>query len=51
VVELGIVRSVATDLVAGSVTVTLTPTYSGCPAMRTIEAEITAALRQPASSG
>lgn len=45
VVELGIVRSVATDPVAGSVTVTLTPTYSGCPAMRTIEAEVTAALQ------
>jgi len=42
VVELGIVRGV--KVVGGSVTVTVTPTYSGCPAMRVIEDEITAAL-------
>ena len=42
VVELGIVRDVHVD--AEGVTVTLTPTYSGCPAMRVIEADITAAL-------
>lgn len=42
VVELGIVRDVRVD--AGVVTVTLTPTYSGCPAMRVIEDDITAAL-------
>jgi ring-1,2-phenylacetyl-CoA epoxidase subunit PaaD len=42
VVELGIVRDVSVD--AGAVTVTLTPTYSGCPAMRVIEDDITAAL-------
>ena len=42
VVELGIVRDV---VVTGSaVTVTITPTYSGCPAMRVIEEDITAAL-------
>jgi ring-1,2-phenylacetyl-CoA epoxidase subunit PaaD len=42
VVELGIVRHVA---VAGSeVTITITPTYSGCPAMREIEQDIRAAL-------
>jgi ring-1,2-phenylacetyl-CoA epoxidase subunit PaaD len=42
VVELGVVRGVE---VAGShATVTITPTYSGCPAMRVIEADITAAL-------
>ena len=42
VVELGIVRDVRLD--GGVVTVTLTPTYSGCPAMRVIEQDITAAL-------
>jgi ring-1,2-phenylacetyl-CoA epoxidase subunit PaaD len=42
VVELGIVRdAVATE--DGAV-VTVTPTYSGCPAMREIEAEIRRAL-------
>ena len=41
--DLGIVRSVAH---AGTgVEVTITPTYSGCPAMGTIRADITAALR------
>lgn len=43
VVELGIVRDVS---VAGSkVTITITPTYSGCPAMREIEQDIRSALR------
>jgi len=42
VVELGIVRDVAAD--ERGVTVTITPTYSGCPAMRVIEDEITRAL-------
>lgn len=43
VVELGVVRdaAVAAD---GSVTVTVTPTYSGCPAMRMIEESIRDAL-------
>jgi ring-1,2-phenylacetyl-CoA epoxidase subunit PaaD len=42
VVELGIVRDVA---VANSgVTIRVTPTYSGCPAMRVIEDEIRTAL-------
>jgi ring-1,2-phenylacetyl-CoA epoxidase subunit PaaD len=43
VVELGIVRDVT--VVDGHVTVTVTPTYSGCPAMREIEADIETALR------
>ena len=44
VVELGIVRDVvATD--DGAV-VTVTPTYSGCPAMREIETEIRRALEE-----
>jgi len=42
VVELGIVRDVHLD--RAGVTITITPTYSGCPAMRMIEEEITAAL-------
>jgi ring-1,2-phenylacetyl-CoA epoxidase subunit PaaD len=43
VVELGIVRDVdiATD---GAVTVTITPTYSGCPAMFEIEKDVRTAL-------
>ena len=43
VVELGIVRDVEVDDV-GRVTVTLTPTYSGCPAIQVIEREIVEAL-------
>ena len=42
--ELGIVRDVSVDA-EGAVTVTVTPTYSGCPAIRVIEEDITAALR------
>jgi len=42
VVELGIVRDVAVD--GDAVMVTVTPTYSGCPAMREIERDIVAAL-------
>lgn len=41
--ELGIVRDVAIDS-GGAVTVTVTPTYSGCPAIRVIEEDITSAL-------
>ena len=43
VVELGIVRDVEID--GGAVTVVVTPTYSGCPAMREIERDIVTALR------
>lgn len=42
VVELGIVRDV--ELGHDAVTITITPTYSGCPAMRVIEQDIEAAL-------
>src|SRR5262249_34227317 len=42
VVELGIVRDVRID--GGRVTVTVTPTYSGCPAMHAIEHDIRTAL-------
>ena len=43
VVELGIVRDVV--VADDEVTVTVTPTYSGCPAMQVIERDIEAALR------
>jgi ring-1,2-phenylacetyl-CoA epoxidase subunit PaaD len=44
VVELGIVRGVGVH--DGCVTVTVTPTYSGCPAIAVIERDIAAALRE-----
>jgi ring-1,2-phenylacetyl-CoA epoxidase subunit PaaD len=40
VVDLGIVRSI--EQVGDAWQITITPTYSGCPAMRTIETEIEA---------
>ena len=43
VVELGIIRHVAVDD-AGAVAVTITPTYSGCPAMFEIEKDVRCAL-------
>ena len=43
--ELGIVRDVVVDG-SGAVTVTVTPTYSGCPAIRVIEEDIIAALHE-----
>ena len=43
VVELGIVRDVTVSD-AGTVTVTITPTYSGCPAMFEIEKDIRTVL-------
>lgn len=42
VVELGIIRDVS--VTGEHVQVTVTPTYSGCPAMREIEADIRSAL-------
>ncbi len=42
--ELGIVRDVSVDA-EGGVTVTVTPTYSGCPAIRVIEDDIVTAIR------
>jgi ring-1,2-phenylacetyl-CoA epoxidase subunit PaaD len=44
VVELGVVRDVEID--GDRVTVVLTPTYSGCPAMKAIEDDVLAALRR-----
>ncbi len=43
VVDLGIVRAVQVD--EDAVTVTITPTYSGCPAMQVIEAAVREALQ------
>ncbi|HEY9484509.1 MAG TPA: iron-sulfur cluster assembly protein, partial [Micromonosporaceae bacterium] len=37
--DLGILRDVAVDA-AGHVTVTITPTYAGCPAMDVIRADV-----------
>jgi ring-1,2-phenylacetyl-CoA epoxidase subunit PaaD len=42
--ELGILRDVSVDGGTGHVTVTITPTYTGCPAMDVIRADIRAAL-------
>jgi ring-1,2-phenylacetyl-CoA epoxidase subunit PaaD len=42
VVELGIIRDV--EVASDCITVTVTPTYSGCPAMREIEDDIRTAL-------
>jgi ring-1,2-phenylacetyl-CoA epoxidase subunit PaaD len=41
--ELGILRDVRVD--EGRVTVTITPTYTGCPAMDVIRADVQAAVR------
>lgn len=43
VVELGVVRGVEVE--GTTAIVTITPTYSGCPAMKVMEDEITAALK------
>ena len=45
VVEMGIVRHVAVHA-DGTVEVAITPTYSGCPAMRTIEEDIEEVLKE-----
>ena len=42
VVELGIIRDVRVE--SSGVTVVITPTYSGCPAMQVIEADIKSGL-------
>jgi ring-1,2-phenylacetyl-CoA epoxidase subunit PaaD len=43
--ELGILREVSEDA-SGTVTVSITPTYSGCPALDVIRADIVTALRR-----
>lgn len=49
IVELGIVRDVACG--RDECVVTLTPTYSGCPATRVIEAEVRAAVSRVTDRG
>ena len=44
--ELGILRDVRVAPQTGQVTVTIRPTYSGCPALDTIRADIQAAARE-----
>ncbi|MEV7228995.1 1,2-phenylacetyl-CoA epoxidase subunit PaaD [Polymorphospora sp. NPDC051019] len=44
IAELGILRDVSTDPATGRVTVTITPTYTGCPAMDVIRADIHRAM-------
>jgi ring-1,2-phenylacetyl-CoA epoxidase subunit PaaD len=44
IAELGILRGVDSD--GDGVVVTITPTYSGCPAMDTIRSDVVAALRR-----
>ena len=52
VVDLGIIREASIAHTSGrsSVRVTVTPTYSGCPAMREIEADIRTALMAAGAS-
>ena len=49
VVDLGVIRDIRVDA-AGGVEVDITPTYSGCPAMREIESGVEAALRSAGAS-
>jgi ring-1,2-phenylacetyl-CoA epoxidase subunit PaaD len=44
IAELGMLRAVVRDPDTGHVTVTITPTYSGCPAMDLIRSEIRRSL-------
>ena len=45
IADLGVLRGVTIDD-AGAVEVTITPTYSGCPAMDAIRSDVAAALRE-----
>jgi ring-1,2-phenylacetyl-CoA epoxidase subunit PaaD len=45
IAELGILRDVAVDPAGRRVTVTITPTYTGCPAMDVIRRDIATAAR------
>ena len=47
IADLGILRDVSVQ--GDTVDVTITPTYSGCPAMNLITVEIETALARPAS--
>jgi ring-1,2-phenylacetyl-CoA epoxidase subunit PaaD len=46
ILDLGIVRNVTVNDEEDKVTVTLTPTYSGCPATEAIETSVVLALRE-----
>lgn len=41
---LGVLRAVDVDPATGAITVTITPTYSGCPALRTMADDVVAKL-------
>ena len=45
ITELGLVRDVHSDETNGKVIVTITPSYSGCPAMKLFREEIVTALK------
>lgn len=44
ITDMGVVRKV--ENIDGKIIITITPTYSGCPAMKVIEEDITACLHQ-----
>ena len=46
VVEMGIVRDIRWDVESATLHVQITPTYSGCPAMKMIEQEVAEALQR-----
>jgi ring-1,2-phenylacetyl-CoA epoxidase subunit PaaD len=46
IIDLGIVRAVQCASHKGTVKITITPTYSGCPAMVVIEEEIRATMKK-----
>src|ERR1041385_1482923 len=45
IVELGVIRD-AKDLGNGGIEVSITPTYSGCPAMKQMEDDVVAKLKE-----
>lgn len=45
ITELGLVRDVNVDQQTGKITVSLTPSYSGCPAMQLFQQDIATALK------
>ena len=49
IADLGVLRGI--DVVGGAVQVTITPTYSGCPAMSMIQIEIETALARAGIAG
>lgn len=42
--DLGVLREVTPDEATGSIAVTMTPTYSGCPAMEVMEGQVARAI-------